>query len=216
MQVLEKLKVEPKTTQLLEGNTYSAGDHYISTDHVCGFSDDAANSVVFISSPRHPAQHVWAKSLVNLYCDVSELQILGHSFHEKPVAPVDVAKAIPRYKRQTEGGLKLTTQIRSINHLVGGWDGGDAEIPSPKAIENADYFSQLFDFSTTALPELRLSDDGEICFFWAYKNFNLDVGLVGDDTYYYHACTANGVEFTEPGRYYRTPLPVEILDYLRL
>jgi hypothetical protein len=111
--------------------------------------------------------------------------------------------------------IQMLTRIRQLGIYPQGWDGADGKAPSQAAVRDAECFTRLLVHDDIYAPSISLATDGEINFFWMLPHFRLDLGFYGDGTYSYYGTTTTGDEFLADEVSVSTPLPAQILQFIR-
>jgi hypothetical protein len=109
----------------------------------------------------------------------------------------------------------MLARIRQLALYPHGWDGADGKAPSQAAVRDAECFTHLLAHDDISAPSISLATDGEINFFWMLPHFRLDLGFYGDGTYSYYGTTTTGDEFLADDVSVSTPLPAQILQFIR-
>jgi hypothetical protein len=109
----------------------------------------------------------------------------------------------------------MLARIRQLALYPHGWDGADGQAPSQAAVRDAECFTQILVHDDISAPSISLATDGEINFFWMLPHFRLDLGFYGDGTYSYYGTTTTGDEFLADDVSVSTPLPAQILQFIR-
>ena len=110
----------------------------------------------------------------------------------------------------------IIQRTRELGAFPAGWHNNGSLPASSKAVEEAERFIRSIDWKVTHKPMVALADDGELNFVWSDATRHLDIGFVGDGTYFYYGRSADGTPYNEDAAPVGTPLPEALAALIRV
>lgn len=110
----------------------------------------------------------------------------------------------------------IIQRTRELGAFPAGWHNEGSRPASSKAVEEAERFIRSIDWKVTHRPTVALAEDGELNFVWSDAERHLDIGFVGDGTYFYYGRSVVGTSYNEDAAPVGTPLPDAVADLIRI
>lgn len=113
--------------------------------------------------------------------------------------------------------FKLLKRIREVSEYTKGWNGETNSLPAnQEATDEAESFLSTLPLSDIQAPNITLSSDGEINFYWkTHSGALLDLGFYGEGFYSFYFKNSQGKEIFGNDVPYTNGLSSDIIHELR-